>query len=403
MRTAVAAKIPHGRWLVPLLALLSLLLVGNAAAQVPYDHERWIGTWEEESGKGEIYDFRFSADGTVAVERSTGIQLAKQQFRYRTEGSDLVLSGDPNGLIPELHSIRLVKAGEHRFHLSLSEKQVINVRRSFTVLSWLHAAFLFGFVFALNELCRRWKPAPYVLYFVLPFALIPLFLHSGFDSAFRWVKLYSAIVGCIFFTLVRFHGLARFGWARITVAVILAVNIFEACTQDFSNHQLPNTLNAIAGLLNIVTISRWAGIKRDEEPPHDMLWPGMTTAWILAYDIWNITFVYLNFPNTALFTLIILTAPTLAALFIKKGTWMQGRAYVLGIYMLYIFSLKAFVDNTLNISITLPLPRSDAIVMGMAIASLAANVLYAVLHFRWRFTGKAPASLQVGQSESVIG
>jgi len=49
----------------------------------------------------------------------------------------------------------------------------------------------------------------------------------------------------------------------------------------------------------------------------------MTIGWILAYDIWNITFVYLNFPNTVLFTAMVVLAPTLAAVFIKPGTWMQ--------------------------------------------------------------------------------
>jgi hypothetical protein len=240
------------------------------------------------------------------------------------------------------------------------------------------------------------------VFFVLPFALIPLFLNSGFDSVFRWTKLYSAIVGCIFFTLFRFNGLHRYRWAKVVVAVILAVNILEACTQDFTSGHLPNILNALAGVLNILTIARWMGLKRDDAAPHDMLWPGMTVGWILAYDIWNITFVYLNFPNTVLFTFMILLAPTLAALFVKKGTWMQGRAYALGIYMLYIFSFKALADNYLNIAITLPLPRNYGIVMGLALLSLGANLAYTFFHFRWRFTGKTPAYVQIGQSESVI-
>ena len=43
--------------------------------------------------------------------------------------------------------------------------------------------------------CRRYKPAPYVVFFVLPVVLIPVFLHSGFDGVFRWTKLYSAVAG----------------------------------------------------------------------------------------------------------------------------------------------------------------------------------------------------------------
>lgn len=387
-----------------LIVLLLLLVPGLASAQtqLPEGHERWMGTWEEESGKGEVYDFRFRPDGELQVEKSTGTKLFRQAFKWKTASDGIQLLGDQGGDIPELNGITLTKAGDHRFQLKLNESQVINIRRSFTALSWLQAIFLFTFVFVGNEVCRRYKLAPYVVYFVLPIVLIPVFLHSGFDSVFRWTKLYSAIIGCVFFTLFRFNGLNRFRWAKITVAAILAVNILEACTQDFTAGQLPNILNATAGILNIVTISRWMGIRRDDAPPHDMLWPGMTVGWILAYDIWNITFVYLNFPNTVLFTFVILLAPTLAALFIKKGTWMQARAYALGIYMLYIFSFKALADNYFNVAFTLPLPRNDAIVLGLALVSLGTNFIYAVLHFRWRFTGKAPSHLQIGQAESVI-
>jgi hypothetical protein len=269
-------------------------------------------------------------------------------------------------------------------------------------VSWLHAAFLFFFLLATNEICRRFKIAPYIAFFVLPIVLIPLFLGSGFETMFRWVKLYSAVVGGIFFTLVRFNGLDKFKWARFAVAFILAFNILEACTQDYSNHQWPNYLNALAGVLNIITISRWNGIHSDKQAPHDMLWPGMTVGWIIAYDLWNFTFVYLNFPNTALFTLLLVVAPTLAAIFIKKGTWMQARAYTLSIYMMYIFSLRAFAEHTLNLQFVVPLPRSESISMTLAVIALAANVIYAILHFRWRLTGKAPARIQVGQAESVI-
>jgi len=375
----------------------------RASAQLPGDHKRWIGTWEEESGKGEVYDFYFSENAQVLVEKSTGSEKVSQTYHWQENAGNILLSETTKGPIPELASAELKKAGDQLYHLTLGENQVIKIRRSLTAVSWMHALFLFAFVFVGNELARRYKPVPYIWFFVLPFALIPLFLHSGFDSVFRWTKLYSAVVGCVFFTLFRFQGLHKYKWAKVAVAVILAVNILEACLQDYSAGHMANYLNAAAGILNILTISRWLGLKRDPNAPNDMLWPGMTVAWIIAYDIWNITFVYLNFPNTVLFTICILIAPTLAALFVKKGTWMQARAYALGIYMIYIFSFKSIADNYFNLQFTLPLPRNEAIVMGLALLSIGWNVVYAILHFRWRFTGKAPASLQVGQSESVIG
>lgn len=387
--------------LVAMVAAVGLPRLGSG--QIPGGHERWMGTWEEPSGKAEVYDFRFYPGGDVAVQKSTGIELRTQTFEWSRVGADLRLSGDTAGAVPELAGATLKSAGENRFQLALSDAQVITIRRSFTALSWLHLLFLFGVLFVGNELCRRYKPAAYVMFFVLPIVLIPVFLHSGFDGVFRWTKLYSAVAGAAFFTLFRFNGLDRYRWAKAAVAFILAINIFEACTQDYSTGHLPSLLNAAAGILNILTISRWMGIHRDDAPPHDMLWPGMTIGWIIAYDIWNVTFVYLNFPNTAAFTAFAtLLAPTLAALFVKKGTWMQARAYTLAIYMTYIFSFKALADNVLNIQLAVPLPRSGAIALGLALLSLGSNIGYALLHYRWRVTGRAPAYLQVGQSVSVI-
>lgn len=377
---------------------LVLLLCVAASA-----HDRWIGTWEEESGKGELYEFVFQPDGVLQVEKSTGIALVRQSFQWKDVAGSIAIRGDAGGAIPELSTATLRKVGDNRFVCEISDKQSIKVRRSFPVVSWLHLAFLFAVLFLGNELCRKYKVAAYVTFFVLPFALIPLFETSGFDSVFRWTKLYSAVAGGIFFTLFRFNGIDKYRWAKITVAVILAINILEACVQDFTTGNLPNILNAAAGVLNIVTISRALGIRRDDAAPHDMLWPGMTIGWIVAYDIWNITFVYLNFPNTVAFTaLAVITAPTLAAMFVKKGSWMQARAYTLAIYMIYIFSFKSMADNYLNLQFNVPLPRSEGIVMGLALLSLGSNVVYAILHYRWRFTGKAPDGIEVGQNASVI-
>lgn len=392
-------------WLLVVVgALLFALAPSMARAQgkTPQQHERWIGTWEEESGKGEVYDFRFQPSGTVEVIHSTGTQETRQQFEWVADGNDIRITGDAQGPVGEVAQARLVLADAQHYVLKLPGERAINVRRSITALSWLHAAFLFAFLFGANEVCRRVKVAPYIVFFALPIVLIPVFMTSGFDSVFRWVKMYSAVVGAVFFTLVRFHGLDKHQWARFVVAFILGFNILEACTQDFSSGHLANYLNAFAGVLNTITISRWAGIRRDNEAPHDMLWPGMTVGWILAYDIWNFTFVYLNFPNTALFTLVLVTAPTLAAMFVKKGTWMQARAYTLAIYMMYIFSLKHFAEHFLNLQFSVPLLRSESIALGLAVLSVTANAAYAVLHFRWRFTGSAPTRIQVGQSESVI-
>src|SRR3546814_2727079 len=80
---------------------------------------------------------------------------------------------------------------------------------------------------------------------------------------------------------------------------------------------------------------------------------------IIDYDILNITFVYLNFPNTVFFTAAIVIAPTIAAIFVKRGTWMQARAYTLAIYMMYIFSFEVLLSRDIGLQLSLPFPRSE--------------------------------------------
>ena len=56
-------------------------------------------------------------------------------------------------------------------------------------------------------------------------------------------------------TLYRFNfGLKKHKWLAYVIIFFLAVNIFEAVTQDWSQPDLPNKLSAIAGILNISTM-----------------------------------------------------------------------------------------------------------------------------------------------------
>jgi hypothetical protein len=393
-------------FLLSMFFIFASIPVANAQS-LPGDHGRWIGTLEgsmvDSQGSGLIYDFQFKEDGTVDVEKSMTVRKLKQTFNWSMEGSNIVLSGDASGPIGELSTRTINYIDDTKFEFKHVDGETdVEIRKSKPFWSWMHLVFLFVVLMVGNEISRYYKVAPYVLYFVLPIVLIPLWLNAGFDGWFRWIKLYSAVAGGVFFTIFRFNGIDGKTWAKFVVMLILGINIAEAVMQDFSQPDMPNLLNAIAGVLCILTMSRWMGIKKDEQKPHDMLWPGMTTLWILAYDIWNITFVYINFPNTVALSFIVLLAPTVAAIWIKKGTYLQARAYTLAIYMMYLFSFKAFADNNLGLTFVIPMPRSETLVMTMALFSLAFNVVYFALHYRWRFTGKAPATIEVGQNESVL-
>ena len=126
-----------------------------------------------------------------------------------------------------------------------------------------------------------------------------------------------------------------------------------------------------------------------------MLWPAMIIGCIIAYDLWNVCFVYLNFPNTVAYTfLAVIPAPTIAAIFIKKLTWLQARAYTLAIYMIYVVTSSMFESD---LSFVTPLPRSLLVVWIFVGLSLGSNAVLAVLQWRYRLFGIAPKKLEVGQ------
>jgi hypothetical protein len=170
----------------------------------------------------------------------------------------------------------------------------------------------------------------------------------------------------------------RHDWVKLIAALFLAVNIAEAVSQDFSMGYLPNILNGIAGILSIITLFYgWKQIGPDKSKHKDMVWPAMTVFWIVAYDIWNIVYVYLNFPGSTSAQLMVLLSCTIPALFIKKGTWLQARAFTLAAWFMYYFTVPRFTEQ-----MELMFPRSYNLMLIVAIISITANLAYFIVWMR---------------------
>jgi len=390
------------------LATFLLLLITSSqvlAQDLPRDHSRWIGDIEgpvvDKQGSAIVYEFRFQETGTVTVYKHMTISKLEQTFDFEMAGRDVKITGDSNGPIGELagQTIRYVDDTKYAFKF-VDGKTDIEIKKSKRLFNWLHIALLFALMFLGNEVARHYKVAPYLMFIVLPIILTPIWLDAGMGW-FRIAKLYSVLAGAIMITVYRFNfGLKDHKWLAYVIIFFLGVNIFEACAQDWSQADLPNMLNAFAGVLNIGTMLLfWSTIRIGSNKPHDMLWPGLTIAWIIAYDLWNVTFVYLNFPNTVAYTMIaVIPAPTIAAIFIARGTWLQARAYTLAIYMIYVVTSSMWDPD---LTFVTPLPRNDVVVWTLVGLSLAANVLYFIFYYRYRITKKAPEKINVGQDMSL--
>lgn len=252
------------------------------------------------------------------------------------------------------------------------------------ILVWLAVLLtLFGF----NEVTRRFKWLGFAAFVVLPTVLTIIWLTALKETAymdwFHLAKVYSSTAGCIGFWCIRhLEGtnkktgkkwkLSEKKWALVFPPLILAINIAEAVTRDFQvgmqysngvveclNNQVQyymggswNTMNAIAGILNIITITGWFGIRvrkqTAKDGSKDMLWPDMLWFWIIAYDLWNFAYTYNCLPGHSWYCgLALLIAPTLCAFTVGKGAWLQHRAHTLALWCMFAQTFPSFLDEGL--------------------------------------------------------
>ena len=244
---------------------------------------------------------------------------------------------------------------------------------------------VFVCLFVFNEVARRFKWMGFISFVVLPVILTIVWFTVMKDTTytdwFHLAKVYSATAGSIGFWLIRHYEkkdkegnvIWRLATNKIALCfppLILAINILEAVARDIevgSTFWMINSgaiegeimgvlggpwnyMNAIAGILNIITITGWFGIvirkMSDKDKSRDMLWPDMLWFWILAYDIWNFVYTYNCIPTHSWYAgLALLIAPTLCAFTVGKGAWLQHRAATLAIWCMFAQTFPLFQDT----------------------------------------------------------
>lgn len=243
-----------------------------------------------------------------------------------------------------------------------------------------------------NELLRRSKWLAVGTFVALPIVLTvavwPTTATPGTTAGdwFSWVKVYSALAGCVWYMAMRYvKGFVDWRYVKGVAAFILAVNILEAVFREFDVSTADglvdgmvrlgggwNYLNGAAGILNILTICGWAGIFIARDKPNDMKWPDMIWFWILAYDIWNFTFLYNAAPNWAFYSGgALLLSATIPAFFGGKGAWLQHRAYTLGLFTMFAHTWPQFEDTS---SFAVRTTLNPTVMWTLAIVSFSCNL-----------------------------
>ena len=236
----------------------------------------------------------------------------------------------------------------------------------------------------MNEIGRRTKFGGILLFVALPLCLTAYFIaiYAGaargaewalnnptyvhMNSWFHYAKLYAADIGCVGFMMIKYKwGIGKTHWFKAWPFVIVAINILIAVASDFESFIKGgmtggwwlssegvwlyggwwNLLNGIAGILNIFCMTAWWSVYSSKKN-QDMLWPDMTWCFIIAYDVWNFQYTYLNLPTHAWYCgLALLLAPTVANMLWNKGGWIQNRANTLALWCMFAQVFPLFQDT----------------------------------------------------------
>ena len=264
--------------------------------------------------------------------------------------------------------------------------QVYGEGAAWQFLGWI---LVFACLVLANEIARRTKVGGMLCFVVLPIILTVYFIaiyvsaaagaewalnnntYVHMTSWFHYAKLYAATAGCIGFMMLKYKwGVGKTQWFKAFPFVIVAINILIAVCSDFESairgaHALAetgtswwlssegvwlyggwwNVLNGLAGIINILCMTGWWGIYSSKKKD-DMLWPDMTWMFILAYDVWNFQYTYLNLPTHSWYCgVALLLAPTFAAAFWNKGGWIQNRANTLALWCMFAQVFPLFQDQ----------------------------------------------------------
>ena len=283
--------------------------------------------------------------------------------------------------------------------------QIYGETAGFQLLGWLMV--FVGLILA-NEFARRTKWGGIACFLVLPAGLTIYFIsiyvgaamgaqwalnnptYVYMNSWFHYFKLYAATLGCIGFMMLKYKwSIGKKEWFKVFPFLIVAANILIAVVSDFESG-IKGAMSPDGWWLsseNVWLYGGWWGIYTSKDKK-DMLWPDMIWLYILAYDVWNFQYTYLNLPTHTWYCgLALLLAPTVANALWNKGGWIQNRANTLALWCMFAQVFPLFQDR--SIFTTLPVLYADGFMDAairptlvnpvpqgvISIASLAINVL----------------------------
>lgn len=278
----------------------------------------------------------------------------------------------------------------------------------YTLSTVLGALIIFGGLVIFNELTRKSKMLSIAMYIVFPIVMT-LFVWPNLVGGnrggtwFAWVKTYSALAGVLIFMAIRYiPSLAKKKWMLFLPAAILVINIIEAIIAELECAKMSgevisglvmqggiwNYLNIVAGIVLILTMTGTFGIRVARTKSKDMVWPDMGWPWIIAYDLWNLSYCYNCISNRSFYAgFLLIAACTFAEFALRRGAWLQHRAQTLALFGMFSLTVDYSSLSMFQITST----QADLPKTLLAGAALIANLGVMVYEIRTiKKTGRNP-------------
>ncbi|MGZ5051722.1 MAG: DUF5692 family protein [Methylobacter sp.] len=200
-----------------------------------------------------------------------------------------------------------------------------------------------GALFFFLLLCFRVLAVPALCFLFFSVALSVLTVNAGLLNMqfFTWIKTYTLVISLfIVIATPRVSGKCQDYFKRL-IHFILILNIAEAAIFDAIGMLW---INACVGLSLIATLNKISAISVEEHQGRRYVAFDLPWCWIVAYTVWDITFVYGHYPTHYFDHLAVLLAPVAIALIQgKRQTWFEARAITLTLYVItIIYTLDFF-------------------------------------------------------------
>ncbi|MDP2316982.1 MAG: DUF5692 family protein [Pseudomonadota bacterium] len=195
------------------------------------------------------------------------------------------------------------------------------------------------------------RPVAAALWVIVPVALMPHWIANAAIwhwSVFLWAKVLSVVLTCAWNAAC----LVRSPPPRVVAASLVlcvGVNILECVALDLTalEGEVAHWANAAAGVLLMLALPVLPGARVVREGPERRLVAPLSRAWIAAYTVWNLCFVYLNWDSYAFGQHLAFHGAALLLTW-RGGAedWYMARTRTLGIaFVLYLSFFGYFNDE----------------------------------------------------------